>query len=227
MLNESCPRQLAALADRLRDTEKDLQDRLRLGEKFEQSAPSPAVEAGLRPVLEKVLAGAPDGVSWDVECQGAVCKLAVTTRDGVEYDWHEKVQSRELRKVAGGMSFQAGRPGQDPVSKEPVAIHEAFLEVNDAHAASGMDLLDDLIRRMAASGAYAACSRRAAEPGYVALMLQLDPVQRSIAVHAGGTLASSPAGRCVVEAFERMAAATAMPEGVLGAVRYTTVELPQ
>lgn len=225
-ITAACPRQVATLAQRLEDAERKLEERLRPPERFDRETRTVEVEARIRPIIDKAFDGAPDAVTWDVECHGQVCRVQVVAREGVAFDWMAKLQDGRMRELAERMMFEAARPRQDPVSLEPLRAWDAYLDIVGVNVTSGFDVIDDLLARVEAAGVYEQCSRTDPTPGYLVLRFHVDADSRSINIEAGGTLATLPAGTCVVVALERAAAAVVMPPRVRGAMLFRTVQMP-
>ena len=224
--DQSCPDQLRGLGQRLADAEQQLDRYLPPDKRFEKGAPSPALESKMQRALVQILDGAPDGWSHNLECRADVCRLDMIARDGSEdFDWMHKLQSQRPDGVVG-MMFGASRPGQDPVTKEPLTSESAYLRVRSG-AASGQAILSDVIARLDGGGAAARCG--AAHPdatGYWSIRLDLSPEARHITVSEGGTLAATPAGSCLRAALDQIIDATDVPDAFIGAAAFHTVSLP-
>ena len=118
------------LAGRLEETEADLEAHLGPQERFDREPRDPAVEARMRPLLQSALAGAPDGVTWALECHGPICRVEVTQPETSRFDWMKRLNGEPLRGLIDATRFQVGIPGRDPAGA-PIITSESFLLLAD------------------------------------------------------------------------------------------------
>lgn len=223
---QTCPDQLRDLGQRLADAEQQLDRYLPPDKRFEKGAPSPALESKMQRALAQILDGAPEGWNHNLECRADVCRLDMVERDGSdEFDWMARIQ-RQRPDGVGAMAFEASRPGQDPVTKEPLTSQAAYLRVQSG-AQSGQAILADVIARLHGGGAVARCEVAHPEAeGYWSIRLDLSPETRRITLLEGGTLAATPVGSCLRAALDQIIDATNVPDAFTGAVTFDTVSLP-
>jgi hypothetical protein len=225
----TCPGELGAMAERLASAEREIERRLTLEERFERAGRSPDSEARVEAYIEEVFVGAPPSLAHDLECHGDTCRLTIIGAERTDFDWQDRLQSNPARlSLIRRMGFRSGAPGQDPVSKEPVYTRLVHFDLADRDAVSGLDVLTALLAEVTAAPAYAECKARHPTPGHLSLRLTLDGDARTIAIDAGGTLASEPAGACMLELLRQRATAaeSILVPGTLGAVQYATLSVP-
>jgi len=224
----TCTSQLGALASQLAKVNEQLGKDLKYlppRDAFERSALDPSREGPIRDALAKLFADAPKGWSWQVECRGSVCKLDVVGPDGGDpYDWEKKVQQGPLRDEVVGMGFSAGVPSQDPVSKDPLVSYDAFMTLAPAGTVSGNEILQQILARFRADLDKGACPSN--ETGSLTVQLRLDPLARQVNVAAGGTLAVTPVGTCMLRDLDAAIAADPVPDNARSAMVHYNVDLP-
>lgn len=228
-LPTSCPDQLDDLAARLTTAQREVDKRLSHAERYDRTSRSPATETRVAPFLASVFDGAPASLGHDVECHGDTCRLTIVEGEDRDFDWQGRLQGDPAGwKLIGGMSFAAGAPAQDPVSKEPVHTQLVHFVLQQPGAVSGHDVLGAMTASYLGSPEVAGCKARFPTPGHLSVRLDLDAAASMIAIAAGGTLAVEPAGACLLDELRRRTTATAaqLPPGTLGAVQFFTVEVP-
>jgi hypothetical protein len=227
-LSASCPTQLAAMTDRLAVVERKLEDRLHLDEKFERGGTGASeYEDQLRAGVDKVFRDAPPGYTHEIECRGTICRLEVIAPEsGPAFDWNMRVQEEVLHGVAQGYMVTSGTPSHDLVSKDALMAHLIYAEMNRDGTVNGGAVLDAVIAALEASGAPASCAASDPTDGFLSLRLDLHADDHAITYAAGGTVASSPVGRCLLTALDRAIAATPVPPNARSSTLYHTIEAP-
>jgi hypothetical protein len=99
-----CPDQLAEVESRIAAIAPEVEKRLTPKDKFERGKPDAATVAAIVPIIDKMLADAPDDVGYDVACQNRICRVTVDVGD-TDYDWVARLQRREDRFRWGAMMF--------------------------------------------------------------------------------------------------------------------------
>ena len=225
VLAGTCATQLADLGSRLAKADAELDRHLSPREAFDRSAPDPVREAPVHDALAKLLADAPKGWSWQLECRGATCKLDVVEHDGGDpYDWMAKMRDGALHDQVDGMGFMAAVPSQDPTTKEPLVTHTAFMQLVGVTTVSGTEILERIVARFHADLGRGVCPSD--ESGFLSLQLGLDASARHVDVAAGGTLAVEPVGTCMLHDLDAAIAAEPIPDNARSAMVYDSVELP-
>jgi hypothetical protein len=221
----TCPGQLAAVTKELAETQQKLEERLTFAEKFERSSPAPEAEERVRAAVDKVFASAPKGYGYTAECRGEVCQVDVTAPDKGDWDWSEALQREAYHAIGAGHAMYGGKPGQDPITKEPIMLHKTLVQLQDTAAADGLAILAAAYQTFSTGEARNRCTAADPTRGYLVVALHLDSTDRRITYDAGGTLPATALGRCLLAALDATLAATPIPERVRGAVLYQTLEI--
>lgn len=228
-LPTTCVAQVQALERQLAETAAALEERLSLPERFERGGRSADAEARIAPFLAEVFAGAPGSLTRDLECHDDVCQLEVTTPEGDrDFDWMQRLQASPGRSQFAGMQFRSGAPTQDPLTHEALFTSVALLRLGEPDRASGMDVLEQLVRALEASDDAARCKAANPTPGHLSLRLALADAAPRVDLQVGGTLASAPVGVCLRGVLDRLVAAAepGIAPGLIPAVRYVTITVP-
>jgi hypothetical protein len=195
--------------------------------RFDTGSPDLRAEDRLRPELQRIF-DADGGTHWTVECRSLVCRLHLISAMGGERDWSAKLQADDsIRRMGTSSSFQAGAPTSDPITGEALFEDEAYVRLGPEHEdmRSGLEIGRQLVERFRSSDALRACTNGFQITGTLDARIVVEEAGR-FSYRFGGTLGTTPAGRCIAERLQEMASAVALPEVTQGGVVFATFRSP-
>jgi hypothetical protein len=142
---------------------------LNLDEKFKDAEPNLALETRMRGRFAKVFVGAPEVLSWQLECRSHVCRIEVLQRASQPpLDLGMRLpQEPTLMGLLPSSLFMGGEQVKDPVSREKLIVSDSYQDVGDPD-----DVLEPIANAFQASDGLRACKAR--YPGWGWTQLHLD-----------------------------------------------------
>jgi hypothetical protein len=119
----ACAAQLTRLERAASEKSAQLRRSLPLPRLFRLGQPNPDGAARLGPLVDRMLLAVDGGVppEHSLECRDVVCRLVLVAHADVDINpWTMALQRRDsdLQALTNGMSFHAGSPTQDALTKE-------------------------------------------------------------------------------------------------------------
>jgi hypothetical protein len=186
-----------------------LDDHLSLAERFDRGNRDSSTEKRLRPHLERLLSGDGGISTWNLECRNQVCKLHVV-ESGEGMEWSQIVQrDKDIQRMNRGIQFVGSTPNQNPTTGETLTAGDAWLQIADEDEMKLSEPLNRLLDSFKASSALADCTNDYQVKG--ALVARLELGESGLSYQYSGTLAPTPAGRCIAERLQAMGAASGLP----------------
>jgi hypothetical protein len=175
----------------------ELGNRLTLQERFERGKRDESSEKRFRPNIERVLKGYGVIPEWNVECRDQICKLRVLTADGDHMEWLKMItQDNEMR----GLFRTYGVTGRSPVPGETSTWDDSVFQLVTEDEEMATRALDRLLESFKASSALADCTNGYQARGTFEVIASLS--ESGLSYRFGGTLADTPAGRCIADRFQ-------------------------
>jgi hypothetical protein len=173
-------RKLRLAARELADTNRVINAKLRLDERYAKGTPDPVSTERLRPFLAEVFG---DDYKYSFEYRSHVCELNV---DGFDRGWMAPLQEEGGRRAMFDGEMFGDR---------------AYLLLMEEARSRGSLLAMPLLQWLYESDAMAHCRPQSPPPYDLGVRFDLDPDERMTAVYSGA-LATTQVGTCVRAAIE-------------------------
>jgi hypothetical protein len=198
----ACTRDLLGEDAELAAVQHQLDGVLSLDEKFKDAEPNQALEKRLHDRFAKAFVGAPEGLTWQVECRANLCKVEMLFRmEQFTLDWQEKAQrGLALDGLATSMSVSGGPPPGVGVNPKKVIEYDILDDIGDPDG-----VLEPIAAAFHASDGLHACEAQYPDRGFVGL--RLDLAAGSTQVEATLMPQRTDFGACALSALSRLAAA--------------------
>jgi hypothetical protein len=225
---ESCDARVSEVRAELDTAQRQIDLYLPPNVRFDTGRPDLRAADRLRPQLQRIFDTDGGTLHWTVECRSQVCKLHLIAAAGAERDWSAKLQADDsIRRMSKGMSFQSGAPTNDPITGQALFEEEAYVRLGPEQedTRSGLDIGRQLVERFRSSDAVRACTNGFQISGTLEVRIEVEEAGR-FSYRFGGTLGTTPAGRCIAERLQEMASTVALPKLVQGGVVFATFRSP-
>jgi hypothetical protein len=225
---QSCDARLSEVRAELDRAQRQIDLYLPAHVRFDTGSPDPRAADRLRPELQRIFDTDGGTLDWTVECRSQVCRLHLIAASGAERDWMAKLQGDDsIRRMSTGMSFQSGAPTNDPITGQALSEEEAYLRLGPEQedTRSGLDIARQLVERFRSSDAVRACTNGFQISGTLEARIVLEEAGR-FSYRFGGTLGTTPAGRCIAERLQEMASTVALPKLTQGGMVFATFRSP-
>ncbi len=225
---QSCDSRLGEVRAELERAQRQIDLYLPPNARFDTGSPDPRAADRLRPELQRIFDTDGGTLHWTVECRSQVCRLHLIAAMGAERDWSAKLQRDDsIRRMSTGMSFQSGAPTNDPITGEALFEEEAYVRLGPEYedARSGLDIGRELVERFRSSDAIRACTNGFQIAGTLDARIIVEEGGR-FSYRFGGTLGTTPAGRCIAERLQEMASTVALPKLSQGGMVFATFRSP-
>jgi hypothetical protein len=225
---QSCDSRLSEVRAELDRAQRQIDLHLPPNARFDTGSPDPRSADRLRPELQRVFDTDGGTLHWAVECRSQVCRLHVIAEMGAERDWLAKLQGDDsIRRMSTGMSFQSGAPTNDPITGQALFEEEAYVRLGPEHedTRSGLDIGRQLVERFRSSDAVRACTNGFQIAGTLDARIVVEEAGR-FSYRFGGTLGTTPAGRCIAERLQEMASMVVLPNLPQGGMVFATFRSP-
>jgi hypothetical protein len=166
----ACPHDLLDASAHAATLQHQLDGVLDLDEKFKDAEPNEALETRLHDRFAKAFVGAPEGLTWQLECRAHVCRIEVLQRAGQPmFQLGLRLpQEPALRGLIRSGEFTAGEPVKDPVSREKLLDFDSYQDVGDPDG-----VLEPIANAFQASDGLRQCKAQHPDWGWIALRLDL------------------------------------------------------
>jgi hypothetical protein len=225
---QSCDARLSEVRAELDKAQRQIDLYLPPNVRFDFGSSDPRAADRLRPELQRIFDTDGGTLHWTVECRSQVCKLHLIAAEGAGRDWSARLQGDDsIRRMSRGMSFQSGAPTNDPITGQALFEEEAYVRLEPEHedTRSGLDIGRQLVERFRSSDAVRACTNGFQISGTLEARIDVEEAGR-FSYRFGGSLGTTPAGRCIAERLQEMASTVALPKLTQGGVVFATFRSP-
>ena len=201
-LDPACERELLGENAELAAVQHQLDGVASLDEKFKDAEPNEALETRLHDRFAKAFVGAPEGLTWQLECRANVCRIDMLQRAGQpSFEVGMRIpQEPALMGLMRSAEFRAGQPLRDPVSRERLIESESYQDIGDPD-----DVLEPIAKAFQASEGLRACKSQ--HPGWGWIAMRLDLALGATTIEATLLPPRDDFGACALIALSALAAA--------------------
>lgn len=206
-----CSYQLQTARAELATATENLAQRTDPSVRFNGGAPEPEMEKVLTPLVANAVSRVPGAKVQNIECRSDVCKIRIGagTRAAASEGWKAIYSDKALQRLSDGFSSSAGEPVVDLATGEGGFDMDLYVFTRSATDISAE--LQALVETFRSSGSIESCSRASNQQGTLEVRLTLQDSERTLSLTAGGTLAPSDLGRCIIGRLSEMTRSYQIP----------------